>query len=120
MGRVMDAGTPGIYDAAVASNYLVPPTAEVPYPQLQVVIQNRGTETLVNAGVQVRTAAGNVPFNITTLLPNAIQTFNIPLPNSSWNSTQPMQFDSAVTLSGGQTDSNPSNNRRVETYTPGK
>ncbi len=120
LGRVMNAGTPGIYDAAVASNYLVPPTAEVPYPQLQVVIQNRGTETLVNAGVQVRTSAGNVPFNITTLLPNAIQTFTLPLPSSSWNSSQPLQFDSAVTLSGGQTDSNPSNNRRVETFTPAK
>ncbi|MEI6674978.1 MAG: S8 family serine peptidase [Verrucomicrobiota bacterium] len=120
LGRVVDASTPGIYDAAVASNYLLAPAAEVSYPQLQVTIQNRGTEKLVNAGVQVRTSAGNIPFNITTLLPNAIQTFTIPLPSANWNSGQALQFDSSVSLSGGQTDSNPSNNRRVETYTPAK
>ncbi len=119
MGRVMQALTPGIYDAAVASNYVIAPTAAVPYPQLQVVIQNRGTEMLVNAGVLVRSSAGSIPFNITTLLPNAIQTFTLPLPGASWNSTAPLTFDSAVSLSGSQTDSNPSNNRRVDSYSPG-
>ena len=118
VGRVMHANTRGIYDAAVASNYVVAPTALVPYPQLQVVIQNVGTEMLVNAGVQVITSAGSTPFNITTLLPNAIQTFTIPLPASSWNSAAPLKFDSLVRLYTGQTDANPSNNRRVETYTP--
>jgi hypothetical protein len=120
LGRVMNAGTPGIYDAAVASNYVIAPTAEVPYPQLQVVIQNRGTEMLVNAGVQVRTAAGSVPFNITTLLPNAIQTFTLPLSAASWNAATPLQFDTSVWLSGGVTDANPTNNRRVESYLPAK
>lgn len=118
VGRVMNANTRGIYDAAVASNYVVAPTASVPYPQLQVVIQNVGTEMLVNAGVQVITSAGSTPFNITTLLPNAIQTFTIPLPASSWNSAVPLKFDSSVRLYTGQADANPSNNRRVETYTP--
>ena len=120
MGRVMNANTPGIYDAAVASNYVIAPSAEVPYPQLQVVVQNRGTETLVNVGVQVTSAAGSVPLNITTLLPNAIQTFTLPLPSSSWNSAQPLQFDSSVWLSGDKTDANPSNNRRVDSYVPAK
>ncbi len=118
VGRVMNAGTPGIYDAAVASNYIIPPSAEVPYPQLQVVIQNRGTEMLVNAGVLVTTAGGTVPLNITTLMPDAIQTFTLPLPSSSWNSTSPLTIDSSVWLTGGRTDSNPTNNRRVETYVP--
>jgi len=118
VGRVMQANTPGIYDAAVASNFVIPPTAEQPYPQLQVVIQNRGTEMLVNAAVQVTTPAGTVPLNITTLMPNAIQTFTLPMPISSWNAASPLQFNSSVRLSGGQTDSNPSNNRRADTYVP--
>ncbi|MCX6876413.1 MAG: S8 family serine peptidase [Verrucomicrobia bacterium] len=118
MGRVIDAGTPGIYDAAVASNYVIPPSAEVPYPQLQVTVQNRGTEMLLNAGVLVKTTAGSIPFNVTTLKPNAIQTFTIPLPLASWNSTAPLTFDSSVWLSGGKIDSNPFNNRRVESYVP--
>jgi len=118
MGRVMNANTAGIYDAAVASNYVIPPSAEVPYPQLQVTVQNRGTETLLNAAVLVKSAAGSIPFNITTLLPNAIQTFTVPLPAANWDPSQPLQFDSSVTLSGGKTDANPANNRRVESYVP--
>ena len=116
MGRVMQAGTSGIYDAAVASNWVIPPSAEVPYPQLQVVIQNRGTEMLVNVGVQVTTPGGTVPLNVTTLMPNAVQTFTLPLPSSSWNSATPLKFDSSVWLGSGQTDANPSNNRRIDTY----
>ena len=119
MGRVMNASTAGIYDAAIASNYVIAPTAEVPYPQLQVVIQNRGTEMLVNAGVLVKSPGGSVPLNITTLRPDAIQTFTLPLPSASWNSTAPLQFDSSVWLSGSQVDSNPPNNRRVDIYVPG-
>jgi len=118
VGRVMNANTPGIYDAAVASNYVLAPTAEVPYPQLQVVIQNRGTEMLVNAGVLVTTPGGTVPLNITTLMPNTIQTFTLPLPSSSWNSATPLTIDSTVWLSGGKSDANPANNRRVDSYVP--
>jgi len=118
VGRVMNANTPGIYDAAVTSNYVIPPSADVPYPQLQVVIQNQGTEMLVNAGVKVTTPAGTVPLNVTTLMPNAIQTFTLPLPSSSWNSATPLNIDSSVWLTGGKTDANPSNNRRVESYVP--
>ena len=118
MGRVMNASTPGIYDAAVASNYVLPPTAELPYAQLQVVIQNRGTEMLVNAGVSVTTPGGSVPLNITTLMPNAIQAFTLPLPVSSWNSSSPLIFDSSVWLSGGRNDANPANNRRIDSYVP--
>jgi hypothetical protein len=118
LGRVMNANTAGIYDAAVASNYFVAPTAETPYPQVQVVIQNRGTEMLLNAGITVNTPNGTTPLNITTLAPDEIRTFTIPLPASSWDGTNPLEFDTTVTLSGGQIDAKPSNNRRVETYSP--
>ena len=118
MSRVINANTRGIYDAAVASNHLLMPTAQVPYPQLQVVIQNRGTEMLLNAGVEVTTPFGTMPMNITTLPVNEIRTFTFPLPAAAWNSTGAIQIDSRVTLSGGQNDSKPSNNRRVESYSP--
>jgi hypothetical protein len=118
LGRVMNANTAGIYDAAVASNYFLPPTEVTPYPQLQVVIQNRGTEMLLNAGVVVTSLNGTTPMNITTLAPDQIRTFTIPLPGMSWDGVQPLQFDTTVELSGSQIDANPSNNRRVETYTP--
>lgn len=118
LGRVMNASTAGIYDAAVASNYFLPPTNETPYPQLQVVIQNRGTEMLLNAGVEVVTVNGTTPLNITTLAPDQIRTFTIPLPAASWDGTQSLGFDTTVRLSGGQIDANLSNNRRVESFAP--
>lgn len=114
MARVMNAGTPGIYDAAVTSNYFV----DGFNPELQVVIQNRGTEMLLNAGVTVTTPNGTVPLNITTLAPDHIQTFTIALPPSISKTEDGILFDSSVKLSGSQIDSNPLNNRRVERYIP--
>ncbi len=118
MSRVMNAGTPGIYDAALASNYLAAPTEEIPYPHLQVVIQNRGTAMLLNAGVRVTTPFGSMPMNITNLGPDQVHTFNIPLPLVDWNAPGTLTFDSAVNLSGSQWDVKPANNRRAETYSP--
>jgi hypothetical protein len=118
MGRVMNAGVPGILDAALASNHLAAPTETIPYPHLQVVIQNRGTAMLLNAGVRVTTPFGSMPMNITNLAPDQIHTFNIPLPLVDWNAPGTLKFDSAVNLSGSQWDVKPANNRRVETYSP--
>jgi hypothetical protein len=120
MSRVMNAGVPGIYDAAVASNHLVAPNSNYPFPQLQVVIQNRGTEMLVNAGVRVTTPFGSMPMNITTLAPDRIHTFTIPLTLVDWNAPGTLKFDSSVNLSGSQRDAKMSNNQRVETYGPAK
>lgn len=118
MGRVMNAGVPGIYDAALASNYLAAPTADIPYPHLQVIIQNRGTAMLLNAGVKVTTPFGSMPMNITNLAPDQTHTFNIPLPLVDWNAPGTLKFDSSVNLSGSQWDVKTANNRRVETYSP--
>ena len=42
----------------------------------------------------------------------------IPINDSRLQASESLQFDSTVSLSGGQTDSNPSNDRRVETFVP--
>jgi hypothetical protein len=109
MSRVANASTPGIYDAAVASYWVDP---ELP-TQVQVTIQNRGTEPLINAMLNVTTGAGSSFYNATTLDRGAIQTFEVPI--SSWSGS-PQQFQATITLSGGQNDAKPANNRRVEFY----
>jgi len=110
MTRVANSSTKGIYDAAVASYWIDPakPT------QVQVTIQNQGTETLINTGLMVTTGAGTSRYNATTLAPGAIQTFSVPI---STRDGVTQQFESSVILSGGQTDSRPANNRRVQSYT---
>lgn len=112
IGRVLAADTPGIYDAAVASTRVIDPTSSAPNGQVEVLVQNRGTETLINTTVKVSTGAGIVSANITTLAPNAVQTVRVPITQAS----DSLIIDSSVTLSSGLTDVKPTNNRRVDTY----
>lgn len=111
MDRILNAGARGRYDAAVASHWIATGNGR---NELLVTIQNRGTETLINSKVEVTSPRGTQTFNATSLAPGTIQTFSVPLSASS----SAMRFESKVTLSGGQTDIRPGNNRRVETYTP--
>lgn len=115
LGRVLNRGTPGIYDAAVASQRILPPSQGSPYGQVEVLVQNRGTEPLVNTAVQISTPNGVVNTNITTLGVNAVQTIRVPITQANAAS---LRFDSRVKLSGGRSDAKPSNDRRVETYAP--
>jgi hypothetical protein len=116
LSRVLNRDTRGIYDAAVASQRIIPPTPGNPYGQLEVLVQNRGTESLVNTAVQISTPGGVVDSNITTLPVNGVRTIRVPI-------TQPtatgMSYDTRVRLSDGRSDAKPANNRRVETYVPG-
>lgn len=115
IGRVLNRATPGIYDAAVASQRIMPPSAGFPNGQVEILIQNRGTERLINTGVQVATPFGTVSSNITTLAPNAVQTIRLPIQP---HTATALRYESRVQLSGGLTDAKPSNDRRAETYVP--
>ncbi len=115
LGRALTGTTPGIYDAAVASQRILPPDATSPYGSVEVLIQNRGTEPLVNTAVRISTPAGVVNSNITTLPVNGVQTLRVPLPLAVGKT---IRYDSKVTLSGGLTDAKPSNDRRSESYVP--
>lgn len=115
IGRVFNRNTPGIYDAAVASQRVLPPSATAPNGQIEVLVQNRGTEPLVNTAVTISTPFGKVNANITTLAPNGVQVIRVPIiPNY----TGDLRYGSKVTLSGGIIDSKPSNDQRIDQYVP--
>ena len=113
MGRVLNRAIPGIYDAAVASQRIIPPSQGNPYGQVEVLVQNRGTEPLVNTAIQISTPAGVVNTNITSLAVNAVRTIRVPITRST---AEKMRFDSKVKLTEGVRDAKPSNDRRSETY----
>lgn len=115
LGRAMNAKTPGIYDAALASQRIIPPSPGNPNGQLEILVQNRGTETLINTAVRISTPSGVVNSNITSLPVNAVQTIRVPIPSLS---AADLRYDSSVNLSGDLKDAKPSNDRRVETYVP--
>ncbi|RYD17131.1 MAG: hypothetical protein EOP88_28195, partial [Verrucomicrobiaceae bacterium] len=115
IGRVMNRNTRGIYDAAVASQRIVPASSTNPYGQVEILIQNRGTETLINTAVNISSPSGNFTSNITSLLPNRVTTLRVPIPVETATS---LRYESRVALSGGLNDAKSSNDRRVETYAP--
>lgn len=115
LSRVLNRNTPGILDAAVASQRIIPPTPGNPYGQVEVLVQNRGTEPLVNTAVQISTPGGVVDANIATLPVNGVRTLRVPI---NQQTSTGMRYDTRVRLSDGRSDAKPSNNRRVETYVP--
>jgi hypothetical protein len=108
LGRIFRSGTGGIADAAIAANYLT--TTANGQTQLQVVVQNRGTATLVNAPVQVTTPAGTSTMYVSTLRAGDIATFTLPLNFRDASARVQSQ------VSGGNGDIKPSNNRRTDVY----
>jgi len=118
IGRVLNAGTPGIHDAAVASQRILPPDPGNPYGRVEVLIQNRGTEMLVNTAVQVRADGVQTTHNITTLAPNAVTTVSVPITRPLVGDSPAFEVDARVSLSPGIQDAKPSNDRRIEAHAP--
>jgi subtilisin family serine protease len=118
IGRVLNGTRPGVYDAAVASQRITAATAGAPFGQIEILVQNRGTMALTNIAVETSTAAGLVRSNITSLLPNAVYTLQLPIPQPAGSNTAALRYDTNLRLSGGIIDSKPSNNRRVDQYVP--
>ncbi|MGL4399986.1 MAG: S8 family peptidase [Luteolibacter sp.] len=115
LGRVKNRDTRGIYDAALASQRVLPPTPGNPNGQIEVLVQNRGTEALVNTKVQISTPTGKVVSNITSLPVNGVKAIRVPITQAAAGS---LRYESRVTLSTGLNDAKPSNDRRVESYAP--
>lgn len=115
-GRVINGDTPGIYDAALASSRILPPDSQYPNGQVEFLIQNCGTETIINSTVNVDMGGGTIPYNITTLAPKAVTTVRVPISRSLANQGTTMRVDAQVSLSNGVVDAKPSNDRRVENY----
>jgi hypothetical protein len=115
LGRVANGTTPGIHDAAVASLNLVEADSANPNGQIEVLVQNRGTENLINTLVTVKQGDLEVPINITQLAPNDVTTVRVPISNPP-TAGQPLRVESGVSLGLNRTDSNPQNDQRAATY----
>ncbi|MCW1923212.1 S8 family serine peptidase [Luteolibacter arcticus] len=110
LGRVFRSGEGGITDAAIASNYIS--IGANGQPVLQVVVENRGTATLINAPVQVTVNGSTTTYNITTLPAGKIASFTLPLSIANGGAT----IVSGV--SSSTSDLKPSNNKRSDVYVP--
>jgi hypothetical protein len=98
MWGILNSGERGIHDASINSIYTTSDN------QIQVIVQNLGTETLVNAGISINVNGSNTVANITTLAPNETRLITVP----SGNNTD-LNIHGSVRLSSGQSDQRPSN-----------
>lgn len=109
MWRILNGNTPGIYDAAVTSIT----TVSTPQGnQAQVLVQNLGTETLINAGVSVNVNGVTTNANITTLAPGDTRVITVPVSGG-----ESLNIQGGVRLSGGQTDQRPANDSISQSIT---
>jgi Subtilase family len=115
LGRVANGTKRGVYDAAVASQRILPATANAPYGEVEILVQNRGTEPLINTRVMISTPNGQVRSNVTSLAVGAVQALRIPI---SQRDASQITYTSVVSLSNGLQDSKPSNDKRSDTYVP--
>ena len=108
MWRILNNGQRGVFDAAVTS-------VATDGSQVSVLVQNQGTETIINAGVSVNVGGVSTEANLTTLAPGESRTVTV-----AAGAANGLIIQSSVRLSGGQTDQRPSNDTfSQETPTPG-
>ena len=116
VGRALSRDQPGIYDAAIASHRVLAADPSNPNGQVEVVVQNRGTEPVVNTSVKVSVGGVVSTSNLTMLAPNAVATVRVPVRENWRESGEGLRIESSASLSGGMIDSKPSNDRRIEIH----
>jgi hypothetical protein len=114
LGRVIGAKR-GTYDAALASQRILDPSLTHPDGQVELLVQNRGTEPLANTVVEVRIGERTTNAATGTLAPNAVRTLRVPL----WGgipASGTLRIDSSVKPPAGITDAKPSNDSKAVQY----
>jgi len=114
--RALRADQPGVYDVAVASNHFDPSYREESGASaVQVVVENRGTETLSNIPLSVQSETTRRDYLISSLEPGAIAVRDFPFPGAEGDLT------SSTALASGslEVDANSANNQRSTTISSG-
>ncbi len=113
LGRIMNRGIPGIIDVAITNQRILAKGEGRPNDEIQVTIQNRGTATLSHVLVETSSGLAAAKFESGTLVPDAIQSFTIPLRQDGRNAE--IQVTSRLTLGPLEQDITPQNNHRTDT-----
>ena len=111
----MDFETAGIEDIAVASQYF--PSEESSNPYFQVLVENRGTETVWHSTLEVDVAGGRYPIQINSIEANTVKAITIPFGETLLNREGSLDVRSTLTVSPNTNDVQRSNNTRVDTFT---
>jgi subtilisin family serine protease len=113
LGRIFRRDTPGIQDAAVASQVIYPASGNES-GSVEVNVQNQGTSPLANIPFSVATPAGVSQFSVNTLAPGAVHTVRVPLPAPLFLAGAEVGVYSQIT----RPDMDARNNARKTVFTP--
>lgn len=108
--RILNGNQRGIHDAAITS---LTTSQSDRGTQVNVLVQNQGTETLINAGVEINLNGQLIHANIPTLTSGDSRVISVPI-----NQAETLQISSTIRLTGGQTDQRPTNDNLSITITP--
>ena len=109
VGRALQSRTRGIVDAAVASHF--PTRDERGQRVIQVVVENRGTETMHNLQLSVDLAGRAAHRTIPFLAPGQSDFRELPLPRPEYLRAETLFIESRLTRYG-RADANPGNDSR--------
>lgn len=107
MGTIMNVGISGRYDASINSIYASENN------QISLLVQNLGSETLINTAVDVNINGTATQANITTLAPMQTRVINLP-----YHQSQPLNVQGTVRLTSGQADQRPQNDTFSQIIVP--
>jgi hypothetical protein len=110
MWRILNDNTPGIYDAAVTS---ISTNNSNQNSEIQILVQNQGTEKLINAAVFVSINGKLTQSNITTLAVGESRVVTMPI-----SYLENLNIQSSIQLSGSQVDQRPTNNSITQQIKP--
>ena len=116
LGRVLNRDQAGIYDAALASITRLAPDSSHPYGQVGILVQNRGTEPLLNTTLSVGGDGLPQSINLTQLAPGQVQTVKVPISRPLNQTAGGFTVDARVRLGQGQLDDKPANDGRRVVY----
>jgi len=110
LNRVQNRNQRGIYDMAIADQYLENPLSVGGTVQFAVVIQNRGTETIFNAHLLISWNGNQQKCFFSNIGVGQSMKQSLPLHASAYDVSKPTTVTSTVSISGNP-DSNSSNNQ---------
>lgn len=116
LDRIMNRQLRGRYDAAITCLRVLPPSSAGRQEQVEVTVQNRGTETLINSMVEITTPAGVTKISATTIPVGASQSFTALLSSPAAGSDA--MIAAQVLLASGS-DLTPDNNSRAGRWVQG-
>lgn len=111
LGRALENGKSGIYDIAVTSQVLGSNNAG--NPEVTIVVQNQGTETLFNSPLRIQTPSGTTDISINSLIPGQVYTTTLPLSALTIGETATIYSSASI---NGPEDNHLGNNSRQNSF----